>query len=66
VLAAQGRITDRAKDKLGRSDKGIILLRRIWERELTALDEGRPLKEWRRPAHALALTFTQLEPAAGE
>jgi 5,5'-dehydrodivanillate O-demethylase len=66
VLAAQGRITDRANDKLGRSDKGIILLRRIWERELAALDEGRPLKEWRRPADALALTFTQLEPAAGE
>ena len=39
VLAGQGRITDRALDRLGQSDKGIILLRRIWERELRALDE---------------------------
>jgi 5,5'-dehydrodivanillate O-demethylase len=46
----QGAIADRARDRLGRSDVGIILIRRIWQRELLALAEGRPLKEWTRPA----------------
>jgi 5,5'-dehydrodivanillate O-demethylase len=65
VLGGQGRITERARDRLGQSDKGIILLRRIWERELRALDEGKPPKRWRRPAGKLGLTFAGLEPAAG-
>jgi 5,5'-dehydrodivanillate O-demethylase len=65
VLAGQGRITDRSKDRLGQSDKGIILLRKIWERELRALDEGRPLKAWKRPKEKLGLTFSGLEPVAG-
>ncbi len=42
----QGPIADRAQEHLGRSDIGIILFRRIWERELRALAEGRPLKKW--------------------
>jgi 5,5'-dehydrodivanillate O-demethylase len=66
VLGGQGRITDRANDRLGQSDKGVILLRRIWERELRALDEGRPLKVWRRPAHKLNLTFAGLESVPGQ
>jgi 5,5'-dehydrodivanillate O-demethylase len=45
----QGRIADRSRERLGRSDVGIRLLRKIWERELRALAEGRPLKEWRCP-----------------
>jgi 5,5'-dehydrodivanillate O-demethylase len=53
VLAAQGRVTERHKDKLGQSDKGVMLLRRIWQRELSALEEGKPLKEWRRPAEMM-------------
>jgi len=42
----QGAIADRDHEHLGRSDSGVILLRRIWERELRALAEGRPLKQW--------------------
>jgi 5,5'-dehydrodivanillate O-demethylase len=42
----QGAIPDRTIEHLGRSDVGVILLRRIWERELRALADGRPLKEW--------------------
>jgi 5,5'-dehydrodivanillate O-demethylase len=42
----QGRITDRSKEHLGRSDVAIVLLRRIWTRELRALAEGKPLKQW--------------------
>jgi 5,5'-dehydrodivanillate O-demethylase len=58
ALAGQGRIVDRSKDRLGSSDKGVILLRRLWERELKALDEGLPLKTWRRPRDKLNLLVT--------
>jgi hypothetical protein len=34
---------------LGRSDAAIILMRKIWLRELRALSEGRPLKNWILP-----------------
>jgi 5,5'-dehydrodivanillate O-demethylase len=42
----QGPIAPRENDHLGKVDHGVILLRKIWERELRALAEGRPLKEW--------------------
>ncbi len=48
--AGQGRIADRAHERLGRGDSSVILIRKIWERELRALAEGRPLKQWARPA----------------
>jgi 5,5'-dehydrodivanillate O-demethylase oxygenase subunit len=44
---AQGPVSTRADEHLASSDAGETLLRRIWRRELTALAEGRPLKEWR-------------------
>jgi 5,5'-dehydrodivanillate O-demethylase len=46
--AGQGAIADRRAEHLGRSDVGIILIRKIWERELRALADGRPLKQWQR------------------
>jgi 5,5'-dehydrodivanillate O-demethylase len=46
----QGVIADRSDERLGRSDTGVILLRRIWSRELRALAEGRPLKRWTPPS----------------
>jgi len=48
----QGALADRAQEHLGRSDIGIILFRKIWERELRALAEGRPLKKWTLPQDA--------------
>jgi 5,5'-dehydrodivanillate O-demethylase len=45
----QGSRAERAREHLGRSDTGVILFRKIWERELRALAEGRPLKKWRLP-----------------
>ena len=42
----QGVIADRENEYLGRSDAGIILLRKLWLRELDALDAGRPTKAW--------------------
>jgi 5,5'-dehydrodivanillate O-demethylase len=48
----QGPVADRAQEHLGRSDVGVILFRKIWERELRALAEGRPLKKWLLPQDA--------------
>jgi 5,5'-dehydrodivanillate O-demethylase oxygenase subunit len=48
----QGSLAERAQEHLGRSDIGVILFRRIWERELRALAEGRPLKKWVLPQDA--------------
>jgi 5,5'-dehydrodivanillate O-demethylase len=45
----QGAIIDRSADHLGRIDAGVILLRKLWERELRALAEGGPLKRWTAP-----------------
>jgi 5,5'-dehydrodivanillate O-demethylase len=45
----QGAIADREHERLGRQDEGIIFLRKIWSRELRALEEGSPLTGWERP-----------------
>lgn len=42
----QGAIAARSNEHLGRSDRGVFLLRKIWERELRNLAEGRPVKQW--------------------
>jgi 5,5'-dehydrodivanillate O-demethylase oxygenase subunit len=42
----QGVMPERNLEHLGRSDTGVILLRRIWERELRAFSQGRPIKHW--------------------
>jgi 5,5'-dehydrodivanillate O-demethylase len=47
--AGQGVVADRTQEHLGRSDAGIILFRKIWQRELSALARGRPLKKWALP-----------------
>ncbi len=44
----QGPIVDRTEENLGTSDAGIVLLRRILWRELLAIREGRPTKQWRK------------------
>ena len=44
--SGQGAIPDRALEHLGRVDESVVLKRRIWQRELRALAEDRPLKEW--------------------
>lgn len=49
----QGVIADRQHERLGRSDAALILMRTIWQRELRALAEGRPLKQWTHPAEEL-------------
>ncbi|HEX7233153.1 MAG TPA: Rieske 2Fe-2S domain-containing protein [Candidatus Binatia bacterium] len=44
--AGQGAIAVRSNEHLGRSDRGVFLLRKIWQRELKNLAERRPLKQW--------------------
>jgi 5,5'-dehydrodivanillate O-demethylase len=44
--SGQGPIADRSAEKLGRSDAGVIFLRRLMARELQAIEEGRPTTAW--------------------
>jgi 5,5'-dehydrodivanillate O-demethylase len=61
----QGTIADRNGERLGAIDQGTLLLRKLWLRELTALAEGRPLKEWAIPPGLADRTMPQpsLEPS---
>jgi 5,5'-dehydrodivanillate O-demethylase oxygenase subunit len=43
----QGRIVDRSQERLGKSDAGIIVLRRIYQREMEAAQKGLPGKQWK-------------------
>jgi hypothetical protein len=44
----QGRIADRERERLGRGDVGVIAIRKLWHRELTALERAAPRTAWRR------------------
>jgi 5,5'-dehydrodivanillate O-demethylase oxygenase subunit len=50
AVRGQGVIHDRSKERLGASDAGIALLRRIIFRELDAIRAGRPPKRWAKIA----------------
>ena len=43
----QGAVADQSNFHLGRNDTVVILFRKIWERELRALAESRPTKQWK-------------------
>ena len=57
ICVGQGAIAERSVDRLGTSDAAVILLRKIWRRELGLLAEGRPLTQF---------TFPQFAEASGE
>jgi 5,5'-dehydrodivanillate O-demethylase len=62
AIGAQGRLyDDRKNERLGRSDTAIVMLRWIYQREIRAAMEGRPIKRWRLPREKLVLGF---QPAA--
>ena len=48
----QGSRAERQREHLGLSDTGVILFRKIWERELRALAARRSLKTWVLPQEA--------------
>ncbi len=65
VQAGQGRIEDRENEHLGRSDRAIVLWRRILVRELTAIAEGKPQKKWKRaPDDVIPVAGIKLPSAA--
>jgi 5,5'-dehydrodivanillate O-demethylase len=47
----QGLIVDRVHERLGQSDKIVILLRKLWSREMTKIASGESLKRWHWPGH---------------
>jgi 5,5'-dehydrodivanillate O-demethylase len=50
VQVGQPPITERSNSEhLGQMDSGVILLRKLWRRELQALAEGRPTTPWHTP-----------------
>ena len=48
----------RHRDMLGRSDRSVALLRRVWARELRLMAEGKPIKRWAWPEDICVRTET--------
>ncbi len=48
TLVGQGIVADRDHEHLGQIDVGMVLLRNLYMREMRALAEDRPLKQWTR------------------
>lgn len=57
----QGAIADREHERLGRSDAAVILLRKIWQRELRAVGSGKPITKWTRSEQLTATTGLKVE-----
>ena len=49
AIVGQGKIVDRSRERLGTSDAAIILLRKIWSRELHLLDVGEEVTDFDTP-----------------
>ena len=56
----QGRIANHQNERLGQSDKAVIMLRQIIARELQALEEELPLKTWFYDHEALNISRGEL------
>ena len=48
-MGQDGTKRNREEDLLGASDRVVSLIRRLWTRELRAIDAGRPITPWRVP-----------------
>lgn len=53
AIVGQGAIADRSDDHLGATDAGVILLRKIWLRELRRLSAGEPMMPYVTPPEGL-------------
>ena len=60
AICAQGKIVDRSRERLGTSDAAVILLRKVWKRELKLLAAGKPVTPFGTP-DAQALRQEELE-----
>jgi 5,5'-dehydrodivanillate O-demethylase oxygenase subunit len=63
AVRSQGAIMDRASERLGQTDTGIAILRRVFLRELDALRDGKPMKSWTRIARPFELPMSVPQPA---
>jgi 5,5'-dehydrodivanillate O-demethylase oxygenase subunit len=61
----QKRIADRSLEHRGVGDVGLVAGRRIWRRDLLAFAQGKPHKQWNRPA-SLRASVWGMNPAPGE
>jgi 5,5'-dehydrodivanillate O-demethylase oxygenase subunit len=48
-ICGQGKIEDRSREQLGRSDAAVVMLRRMWRRELELLASGQPVTAFGTP-----------------
>lgn len=48
AMIGQGTIWQRNPEHLGRTDAGVILLRKLWARDMRALRDGEPRQQWVR------------------
>lgn len=55
ATVGQGAVVDSENEMLGKSDSGVIFTRRVFWREMDALQSGQPIKQWRRRAHPAEL-----------
>jgi len=53
TAVGQGIFADRNQERLGQTDKGVILIRKIFDRELSALAKGAQLTPWCDPPQGL-------------
>ncbi len=49
AMIGQGARRDRSNDLLAASDRLVTLLRKLWMREMAAIESGRPIKQWHIP-----------------
>jgi 5,5'-dehydrodivanillate O-demethylase len=56
TMEMQRPISEREPDRLGRSDTALILLRKMWMREIRNMLAGEPMKEWTWPADLRAIS----------
>jgi 5,5'-dehydrodivanillate O-demethylase len=55
AVRGQGEIVDRTQENLSSSDLGVVFLRRVFLRELEAIQRGEPTKHWARLSESLHL-----------
>jgi 5,5'-dehydrodivanillate O-demethylase len=61
AIRGQGIIADRSRELLSTSDAGIVLLRRVFLRELEAIGSGQPTKQWTKLDNEVHMTIPQPE-----
>jgi 5,5'-dehydrodivanillate O-demethylase len=55
----QGAIADRSLERLSRTDADVVMMRRIYSREMKAIAEGTPVKSWTTLAEMVGMDVTE-------